>query len=50
MNALIAATVLGEKTAVLNFHDDDSIVAAMMEPGATRMREWSVLTVKKQEG
>jgi len=38
MNALMAATVLlGEKTAVLNLHDDDSIVAAMMEPGATRI-------------
>jgi hypothetical protein len=38
MNALMAATVLlGEKTAVLNLHDDNSIVAAMMEPGSTRI-------------
>lgn len=37
MNALMAATVLGEKTAGLNLHDDDSIVAAMMESGATRI-------------
>jgi hypothetical protein len=46
MNALMA-TVLGEKPAVLNLHDDNSIVAAMMELGATRIFRYGLSAQKR---